>query len=739
MLVVGTPPEIAVQALRGRADRFLFASRSEVNRQGVYREQWLVVTDRAVLVIEPGSGPNDVPLITEDEPLGEIREASVVMGGGSGHLALTLSSGVRRRVIRFTTGESRFFGRAVVLLNAVLRGEAVRPEDIDARELGLCPQCRQPLLAGANICPRCFQGSRVLRRLLRSVRPYLGLFALVSLISISSTTISLAPPYLTRILVDRVFGRHDFGLLGPVVGILAGLQITNMGLGVASGRLRIFLANRLAFDGRNELLSVLQRLPLSFFEKHQIGVITSRVIKDSDAVFDFWVEQSDQILQNVLLFLGVGAMLVWMDWKLAVLALAPGPFILVTAIRLRRRLEWRWGRLWDKWNSLYGIIGDSLSGIRVIKSFAQEALQTRVLKNSSREVYLADVEAHGLWNAYIPFIQFLIAMGGVLVWFIGGRLVQSGEITLGVLIAFIGYTGMFYAPIRQISYLADSLPRTLTAIERVFDLIDSAPEVYEPADAVPMPSMRGSVDLQHVTFGYEPHHPVLKDITLHVRPGESIGLVGHSGAGKSTLVKLLGRFYDVSQGEIMLDGVDIRRIPLADLRKQIGYVEQDPYLFGGTIASNISFSRTDASREEIVAAAMAANAHEFIAQLPDGYDTQVGERGQRLSGGERQRLAIARAILHNPRILILDEPTSAVDLQTERKIQSALRRLAEGRTTFAIAHRLSTLRDCDRLVVLDHGRAVEVGSHDELIEQNGVYANLVRIHSDVSRLVVVGS
>jgi len=289
------------------------------------------------------------------------------------------------------------------------------------------------------------------------------------------------------------------------------------------------------------------------------------------------------------------------------------------------------------------------------------------------------------------------------------------------------------------SRLADTLPRTLTAIERVFDLVDSAPETYEPENAVAMADPRGEVELRHVTFGYEPHHPVLRDINLRVRPGESIGLVGHSGAGKSTLVKLLGRFYTVTEGQILLDGVDIRQIPLGDLRAHIGYVEQDPFLFSGTIASNISFSRPDASREEIVAASMAANAHEFIVRLPDGYDTQVGERGQRLSGGERQRLSIARAILHNPRILILDEPTSAVDLQTERKIQSALARLSEGRTTFAIAHRLSTLRNCDRLVVLDRGRQVEVGSHDELAAKDGAYANLVRIHSDVSRLVAVSS
>lgn len=734
MLFVKNPPSPIPEMLQTRPDagRFVLACRSELDVNGRYGGRWLVLTTRAVFVVD------ELGRLEDEWPLGEVREARLAPGGGSGHIVLELAGGDHVRAIRFTTGETRSFGKAISLLNAVIGGSAVEAEELDPGELGLCRKCGRPLLPGANICPHCFQGRRVVRRLLESTRPYRKSLLIISAVSAFSTTLSLAPPYLTRILVDRVFGHHQFSLLIILVASLAGIQLANTGLGVIAGRMRIYLANRLAFDGRNELLTALQRLPLTFFEKHQTGVITSRVIKDSDAVFDFWVEQCDQVVSNVLLVIGVGAVLFWMNWRLALLVLIPSPFILGTAIFIRRRLEWRWGRLWDKWHNLYGMIGDSLSGIRVVKTFAQEPLQTRVMHNASRDVYLADLDAHGLWNVYVPFLQFMIGLGAILVWLVGGQLVEAQAATLGTLIAFIGYMGMFYAPIREMSRLADTLPRTLTAIERVFDLIDTAPEAYEPEDPVPMPDMQGNVELRQVTFGYEPHHPVLRDISLTVRAGENIGLVGHSGAGKSTLVKLLGRFYNVTSGGIFLDGVDIRRIPLAHLRKHVGYVEQDPFLFSGTIATNIAFSRPDSTRTEIVAAAMAANAHEFIVRLPDGYDTQVGERGQRLSGGERQRIAIARAILHNPRILILDEPTSAVDLQTERKIQGALQRLCAGRTTFAIAHRLSTLRDCDRLVLLDRGRQVEVGSHDELIEQGGLYSDLVRIHSDVSRLVAVG-
>jgi ATP-binding cassette subfamily B protein len=328
----------------------------------------------------------------------------------------------------------------------------------------------------------------------------------------------------------------------------------------------------------------------------------------------------------------------------------------------------------------------------------------------------------------------VISTGTVITWYVGGRQVVGDEMSLGTLITFLAYLGTFYGPLQFLSRLADWLARALASAERIFEIIDSDPDVPEAEEPVPMPRIDGRVSFDDVTFGYDRHKPVLRNVGLDVAQGEMIGFVGHSGAGKSTTINLICRFYDVNEGRILIDGVDIRKIPQQDLRSQIGVVLQDTFLFSGTICDNIGYAKPGATVEEIMAAAKAANAHDFICQKPDGYDTQVGERGQSLSGGERQRISIARAILHNPRILILDEATSSVDTDTEKQIQDAIARLIKGRTTFAIAHRLSTLRNANRLVVLKEGKVEEVGTHDELMEKKGEFYRLVGMQQEMSQI-----
>jgi ATP-binding cassette subfamily B protein len=334
-------------------------------------------------------------------------------------------------------------------------------------------------------------------------------------------------------------------------------------------------------------------------------------------------------------------------------------------------------------------------------------------------------------------ISLFTAMGTLLVWYVGGRQVLGETMTLGTLMAFLFYLGMFYAPLQSLSWLINWASRSLTAAERLFEILDNPPETDEP-DAIPMPRIEGKVEFRNVVFGYEKHRPVLKGISFVVEPGEMVGLVGHSGAGKTTTINLLCRFYDVDEGEILIDGIDIRKIRRSDLRRQIGLVPQDTFLFSGTIAENIAFAKPDATKEEIIRAAKIANAHDFIVtQKPDGYDTQVGERGQALSSGERQRIAIARALLPDPRIIILDEATSQVDVETERQIQEAVERLVKGRTTFAIAHRLATLRSANKLIVLKEGQIAEIGTHDELMQKQGEFYRLVQTYQEVVKLRAV--
>jgi len=344
------------------------------------------------------------------------------------------------------------------------------------------------------------------------------------------------------------------------------------------------------------------------------------------------------------------------------------------------------------------------------------------------------MKSERMWATYMPILSFLWGIGSMIVWYFGGRDVMDESMTLGTLMAFLGYLGMFYGPLEMVTEVWSWISRSFAAAERIFEILDTEPEAPDESNAMTMPEIQGAVEFKNVTFGYDRYKPVLKNIDLRVKSGEMLGFVGRSGAGKTTMTNLICRFYNPDEGSITIDGVDIRKIKLDDLRRQIGIVLQDQFLFSGTVAENIAYGKPGATLEEIMQAAKIANAHDFIVKFPDGYDTDVGERGQKLSGGERQRVSIARAVLRDPKILILDEATSLVDTETEKKIQEALSRLIKGRTTFAIAHRLSTLRNADRLMVLDDGKCVEIGTHDELMEKKGTYFKLVELQSEMSKI-----
>jgi len=507
------------------------------------------------------------------------------------------------------------------------------------------------------------------------------------------------------------------------------------------------LGSRIARDVRNSTYRHLHKLSLSFFSRRASGSLITRITSDSDRIWDF---VASTVLEAGLAFLtiaGVGLALFILNWKLACIVLLPIPMMLVLTVYFHSKMHGFFHRIFHRWSLMTSVVSDAIPGVRVIKAFSQERREVDRFMDKNQGVYDSEVQMIGLWTLFGPVLQLCSQVGWVLVWIVGGlwvirdygKPVDQVEMDAGTLMAYVGYMYMFYGPIHQISHMDRSFNRAATSVQRIFEVLDTEPTIFSQVGAHKSKRLQGRIELRNVSFSYDGIRNVLKNITLESAPGEMIGLAGPSGGGKTTLVNLICRFYDVLEGRILIDGVDVRDYDLEALRRQIGLVLQEPFLFHGTVAENIAYGNPQATLDEIIESARAANAHDFIVGFPDGYDTMIGERGQTLSGGERQRISISRAILHNPSILILDEATSSVDTETEKLIQDALDRLVANRTTIAIAHRLSTLHKADRLVILDKGDIVEQGTHEELAgKEDGLYAKLLRMQTETQSIVAIG-
>jgi ATP-binding cassette subfamily B protein len=526
------------------------------------------------------------------------------------------------------------------------------------------------------------------------------------------------------VLIPFQNGQHiDPMLVALYLSGLFGSALLAWGLSWAKTYVLALVSERIGADLRTTTYEHLLRLSLEYFGGKRTGDLMSRIGSESDRICVFLSLHLLDFASDILMLVMTAAILISINPWLALVTLVPLPFIVWMIRAVRFRLQTGFEKIDRVWSEVTSVLADTIPGVRVVKAFAQENREAARFREANKHNLLVNDRINKIWSLFSPSVSLLTELGLLVVWAFGIWLVAQGQITVGVLMAFIAYISRFYGRLDSMSRIVSVTEKSASAAKRIFDILDHVSSVPEPTQPVKLEHVEGRIELTNVSFRYG-NRQVNKGINLTIEPGEMIGLVGHSGSGKSTLVNLICRFYDVTEGSIRVDGVDVRSFPIADYRRNIGLVLQEPFLFFGTIAENIAYGKPDASRAEIIAAARAAHAHEFILRLSQGYDSMVGERGQGLSGGERQRISIARALLIDPRILILDEATSSVDSETEKEIQKALENLVQGRTTIAIAHRLSTLHRADRLVVLDRGQVVEVGTHDELMAAEGAYFNL---------------
>jgi ABC-type multidrug transport system fused ATPase/permease subunit len=565
---------------------------------------------------------------------------------------------------------------------------------------------------------------RVLRRLFSDVRPYWKTLTLTGIMLLLNIGFSLLPPLLQRNIVDEVIGARDLSRLGLLIAGMVGVYALILGTDIGDQYIRHALGARFIYDLRVRLYAYLQRLSLSFFERTSTGELMSRVTNDVNALEQFVTHGVTLSLVDLLRLVGASAVLMTLNWRLALVVLIPLPLIAFSLRRFNQRVRPIYRRVRDRLGDINAKLEDNLAGIRVIQAFGQEAAELERFRGTSEEYYRENVRAIRTWSTFFPTLSFMAALGGVLVLAVGAGMVVRGQLSLGTLVAFLSYVISFYDPVRRLTEVDNTFQQAIAAGGRIFELLDEHPDIQDAPGALALEHIVGEVVFDDVHFRYGDGEEVLHDVAFHMAPGEVVALVGPSGAGKTSIANLLCRFYDPKHGQVRVDGHNLRQVQIGSLRRQVAVVLQDTFLFNTTVRENLCYGKPDATDEELAAAAQTAYAHEFIMQLPQGYDTEIGERGVRLSGGQKQRLALARAILMNPRILILDEATSSVDAEAEYLIQQALEEVMKGRTSLVIAHRLSTIRHANKIIALEGGRICEVGDHRELLARGGLYSQL---------------
>ena len=721
--------KIAKQQFKG-GEEPLFAVVGDLAINSDYGEGAVYVTSDRIVAIGDGFDEGFISL-----DFANISEISVKRMYGNAVLKAKTTGGSTVDLMRFTFAVADICDAVADFVTKVKEGESVEDrfaavESTFRNMRSFCPKCGRKLPAPNAECLNCKGKKKIVSTMARYLKPHLGKLIVSVILSVITTVAALVPPYVTSMMVDNIIPNRDKKMLILIIVFLLSVYLVQYGIGALRAYILRIAGDGIIADLKKEIYAKAQYLPMKFYDKTSTGSVINRVNSDTTVLQQFMLRITQEAVVQLFTMIGIIIIMLSMNWRLTLLSLTPVPIVVLCSRYFGKKIGPLYRRIWRRGVSISTILSDTIPAIRIVKSFSSEEKAIKKFSNHVDDWLYEDKKVAKIAAIFPAAITFLITCGSVIIWFVGGNMVINTpeKLSLGVLVSFISYTSMFYNPVNFFANLSDSYQNAVASTEKVMDIINAEPE-HDFGKGSELGMMKGKIEFRNVNFSFDRSKKVLNDVNFVIEPGDVVGIVGTTGSGKSTLINLLMRFYDDYEGEILVDDVNIKDIDMSYYRSQIGYVQQEPMMFRDTIFNNIAYSLPNAHPEQVLNAADIANAHGFISRLPDAYDTMLGERGVGLSGGEKQRLSIARAVLKNPGVLIFDEATSAVDSETEKLIQDAINRLIRGRTTLMIAHRLSTLRKANKIIVVDKGNIIEFGSPEELMALKGKYYKLIQIQS----------